>query len=100
MEIECLTWTLTLSAETPLSAEKSSGTGSGSAVPRRSQTLVDLASMEDNRADVYLRADLGIGATVKGPAIIGEAETNTMVPVGFTATIDSYGNLILQNARA
>lgn len=100
MEIECLTWTLTLSAETPLSAQKASGTGGGTAVPRRSQTLVDLASMEDNRADVYLRADLGIGATVKGPAIIGEAETNTMVPVGFTATIDSYGNLILQNARA
>lgn len=100
MEIECLTWTLTLSAgadvpeipddKPPLAAE---------AVPKRRQTLVDLASMRDLQADVYLRADLRRGACLTGPVIIAEAETNTMVPDGFTASIDNHGNIILKNEK-
>lgn len=100
MEIECLTWTLTLAAPTPEAAAADSATTSPAPAPRRTQTLVDLASMQDNPANIYHRTDLGCGASVAGPAIIAEAETNTMVPVGFTACIDTYGNLILKTGKA
>lgn len=100
MEIECLTWTLTLSAGTdvPAISDDEPPLAAGAAAKRR-QTLVDLASMRDLQADVYLRTDLRRGACLTGPVIIAEAETNTMVPDGFTASIDNHGNIILKNER-
>ena len=41
-------------------------------------------------APVYWRFDMGQGARVKGPAIIAEHETSTIVGAGFTALIDGF----------
>ncbi len=45
---------------------------------------------------VYWRFDLAPGATLKGPAIIAEHETSTMVASGFTARIDTAGYIHLE----
>lgn len=101
MKIECLTWTLSLAAGKPPAGEVGDDIPArGHCEPKRRQILVDLASMEDFDADVYARESLKAGAHVKGPAIISEAETNTMVPAGFTATIDRFGQIILKNEGA
>ena len=47
---------------------------------------------------IYARDRLGAGSTVKGPSIIEERTSTTLVPPGFTATADKYGNLILKRA--
>jgi N-methylhydantoinase A len=45
---------------------------------------------------VYWRFDLKPGATLKGPAIIAEHETSTIVASGFSARIDSVGYIHLE----
>ena len=45
---------------------------------------------------VYWRFDLSAGATLKGPAIIAEHETSTLVASGFTARIDTAGYIHLE----
>jgi N-methylhydantoinase A len=43
------------------------------------------------RVSVYNRSALAAGQTVKGPAIIEERETTTVIPPGWTATVDKIG---------
>jgi N-methylhydantoinase A/oxoprolinase/acetone carboxylase beta subunit len=45
---------------------------------------------------VYERTVLAVGAGVNGPAIIEEVESTTVVPPGWTATIDPNLSLVLQ----
>jgi N-methylhydantoinase A len=40
---------------------------------------------------VYERNALAAGQQVKGPAIIEERETTTVIPPGWTATVDKIG---------
>lgn len=48
------------------------------------------------QAAVYDRAGLGHGHSIKGPAIIGEYSSTTLVPPGFRCTVDAYLNLVLE----
>ncbi|MCL7466053.1 hydantoinase/oxoprolinase family protein [Phaeovulum sp. NW3] len=45
---------------------------------------------------LYDRANLKPGNVVKGPAIIDQMDTTTVVPIGMAATVDAYLNLILE----
>lgn len=47
-------------------------------------------------ATLYDRAKLMAGNVVHGPAIIDQMDTTTVVPVGTTATVDAYLNLMLE----
>src|SRR3989475_9636970 len=44
---------------------------------------------------VYDRATLGHGHVIKGPAIIGEYSSTTLVPRDFECRLDTYLNLVL-----
>lgn len=44
---------------------------------------------------VFERSLLPAGAEIKGPAIIQERESTTVLPPGNTLTVDEYGNLII-----
>ena len=48
------------------------------------------------RAAVYDRASLAHGHVIKGPAIIGEYSSTTLVPAGFRCVVDAYLNLVLE----
>ena len=48
------------------------------------------------KAEVYDRADLGYGHVIKGPAIIGEYSSTTLVPSDFRCRVDEYLNLVLE----
>ncbi len=50
----------------------------------------------DITTPIFSRADLPIGAPLHGPAIVEETTTTIVLPVGFTATVDPYGNLMLR----
>jgi N-methylhydantoinase A len=45
---------------------------------------------------VYAYERLGVGATVKGPAVIELPFTTTLVPPGFRIAVDSYRNLVME----
>ena len=48
------------------------------------------------RRRVYWRFDLHPGSVVKGPAIIAEDETSTMVGANFRAVINALGYIVLR----
>ena len=43
----------------------------------------------------YDRADLGPGCSLKGPAVIEQQDTTTILPPEFEAVVDRFGNLIV-----
>jgi N-methylhydantoinase A len=45
---------------------------------------------------VYAYERLGVGATVKGPAVIELPFTTTLVPPGFRIVVDNYLNLVME----
>jgi N-methylhydantoinase A len=45
---------------------------------------------------IYDRAALGHGHVIKGPAIIGEYSSTTLVPGDFRCVVDAYLNLVLE----
>jgi N-methylhydantoinase A len=44
---------------------------------------------------LYHRADLAAGHEFRGPAIIAQDDTTTIVPPGFSVVVDRYGNLVI-----
>jgi len=44
----------------------------------------------------HLRDDLEPSDIIRGPALIGEAETTIFVPATFDALIDNLGSIVLQ----
>ena len=44
---------------------------------------------------VYRRSDLPAGAVLKGPAVVEQMDTTTVIPTGVKATVDEYLNIIL-----
>ncbi|MDE0440926.1 MAG: hydantoinase/oxoprolinase family protein [Gammaproteobacteria bacterium] len=86
LDVEVLSWTLTLLAG-------SKGTrvhGSSSNARARTSTA---APGNDSR---IARQDLPEGNPVVGPVAIVEDQTTTVVPAGFEARVDGYGNVILR----
>lgn len=51
------------------------------------------------KAAIYDRAALGHGHVIKGPAIIGEYSSTTLVPPDFRCVVDAYLNLVLEEVK-
>ncbi len=47
-------------------------------------------------AQIYWRPSLHYGNLIKGPAIIEEVESTTLVPPGFLVTVDEISNMIME----
>ena len=50
-------------------------------------------------ASVFRREDLGADSRLKGPAIVDEEGSTTVLPPGWTARVDAAGNLVLERTR-
>ncbi len=99
MEVECLTWTMTLVAETPAApVPELPDLVAGSTAGNRA--LFDTATMRTEPAALHARPGLPPGTRLTGPAIIAEEETTTVLPAGFTAEIDALGQIVLTNEAA
>jgi len=52
-------------------------------------------------AAIFFRDALGGGQCIAGPAIVEQPDTTTLIPPGWTAVVDRFGNLVItQGARA
>ena len=48
------------------------------------------------KTSIYDRSALGFGHVIKGPAIIGEYSSTTLVPADYRCVVDGYLNLVLE----
>lgn len=56
---------------------------------------------EEGRAlpcSIYSRERLGSSSNIEGPAIVEEVTSTTLIPPGYAATIDDYGNILIRRA--
>jgi len=67
------------------------------AVKETRRVLFDAGQATD--AVIYDRGRLEVGASFPGPAIVEQFDATTVVPPGWRAFVDRYGNLILQRGR-
>jgi N-methylhydantoinase A len=95
VEIEILSWVMSLSAPsegTLATADKVKTAQPKSTVRRR---VFDPASGAFIDTPVYERAHLSPGTQIKGPAVITEDDTTTVVSPSFDARIDQFGYIEL-----
>ena len=99
IEIEVLSWTLTIRAAEPAAREAAAAMPeprAPDATPHGAQTLFDPAGRREVEAPVWLRDALTPGDRIDGPALITEAQTTTVVAPGWRAAIDSHGHIVLE----
>ncbi len=65
------------------------------ATPARTQLVRDSVTAEVSEWGIHDRAALAPGATLRGPAIIAEDETSTLVGPGWSASINALGYIEL-----
>jgi len=99
MVIEILNWLVTVSTADEPPDPVANSVPSGEAKPCGVRPI--LCDLTGRRCDaaVYRRDGLGAGQSLKGPALIVEAQTTTLVSADFRAIVDAAGNLILTRNR-
>jgi N-methylhydantoinase A len=97
VDIEVLSWTLTISATPPEPANlpEISETVGALPEPEGSQGLFDPALGKRVDTPVYLRNRLRPGDRLPGPALITEDQTTTIVTSRYTAEIDPRGHIVM-----
>jgi N-methylhydantoinase A len=100
LEVEAVTWTLSLAEPHDLPERVGSPPDAGTASPTGRRRIVETTSGEAVEASLYLRGNLPIGARVEGPAVIVEAGTSTVVPTGYAARIGAGLEIVIEEGDA
>jgi N-methylhydantoinase A len=96
VEVEVLSWVVLVAAPTPVEAETPPAPPSAFAAPEaRRRPVFDPDTGEFVEVGIYERPSLSPGATLKGPAVIVEDETSTVISRNFDARIDAFGYIEL-----
>jgi N-methylhydantoinase A len=100
VDVEILSWVVSLSA--PAQGRLATAATEQPSLPKPSarRAVFDADTGEFVETPVYWRADLDPGARIKGPAIIAEEETSTVVGPQFEARIDRFGYIELDADEA
>ena len=83
LEVEAVTWTLSLAEPHELPARLPLPPDAGAAMPSGQCRIVETATGEAVDASVFVRSALPKGARLAGPAVIVEDGTSTIVPSGY-----------------
>ncbi|MCB1377200.1 MAG: hydantoinase/oxoprolinase family protein [Alphaproteobacteria bacterium] len=98
-EVEAITWSVTVSSRPVKPKRAARATAKPASKPRSTRTIYDPALGKQVPAPVYWRFDMKDGARIKGPAIIAEDETSTIVGANFRAAINSLGYIVLERVK-
>jgi len=104
VQIEILSWTLTISApemksdaffpkrksESVKEPDRRNGAG-----PVSTQSFLDPSAMQSTEVAVYLREHLRPGDCIAGPALIAEDQTTTVITSRYQAMVDERGYIVL-----
>jgi N-methylhydantoinase A len=97
--VEAITWSVTSSSTVGKpNAAKAISTRKATK-PLRSRKIYDPVVGKLVNAPVYWRFELSPGMTIKGPAIIAEHETSTIVGSKFNAKINSLGYIVMERTK-
>ncbi len=69
------------------------------AEPGPARELVDGHGAKTRSVPTYARADLFPGCFFRGPAIVTERQTTTIVPDGVRASIDAWGDIVMTRSE-
>ncbi len=95
VNIEVLSWTLTLT-EDSVSVLVEQSFGNDTAESEVTQSCFDATQAKLIDTPVYLRNELNESTRLAGPVLITEEQTTTVVPSGFTVSINSLGCIVLE----
>jgi N-methylhydantoinase A len=98
-DIEVVSWALALRAPVDGAVEAPQPVERHAARPTGRRLLFDPATGEAVEASVYRRAELTPGAEIRGPAVITEDETSTVVSPSFDASVNGFGYIELRRRR-
>jgi N-methylhydantoinase A len=98
-EAEAITWSVTVSSEAVKPKRAAKAAVQAAPKPKSKRTIYDPALGRQVQAPVYWRFDMKPGARIKGPAIIAEDETSTIVGANFKASVNSLGYIVLERSR-
>jgi len=96
VEIEILSWVVALSAPAQSELAVAMPERPSEPKPRARRQVFDPQAGEFADVPIYWRAELHPGARVKGPAVIAEDDTSTVVSALFDAHIDRFGYIELR----
>jgi N-methylhydantoinase A len=98
-QAEAITWSVTSSSPIPKVEVARKAPRKAAPKPLRSRRIFDAAAGKLVSAPVYWRFDMKPGSAVKGPAIIAEYETSTIVGSRFNAEINSLGQIVMERGK-
>jgi N-methylhydantoinase A len=99
VEVEILSWVVSVSAPAEGSLATPVAVKHYEAKPRTRRRVFDPNTGEFLEVPIYWRPDLTPGARIKGPAVIAEAETSTVLSPLFDAEIDGFGYIALTRRK-
>ncbi len=97
-DVEVMSYAVSVATEVVVQADPAPATRP--AGPPRSQPVRDPVSGAVADWPVHDRSALPPGSTVRGPAIIAEDETSTLVGAAWTAAVDERGMVVLTRDTA
>ncbi len=101
VEVEILSWVLTVSAPVAAGTETRGGAGADARPsPRRTARSSTRRPARSSTSRSMRARDLTPGAAIAGPAVIVEDETSTVVSPRFDALIDGFGYIELRRRTA
>ena len=96
VEIEALSWTLTISTPVePAPARPARPRLKSAPAPAQRQSFFDPVSAGRADVPVFRRETLAPGVRIEGPALIAEDQTTTVVTSAYDADIDAHGHIVL-----
>jgi N-methylhydantoinase A len=98
-DAEAITWSVAVSSQPPAPQRASRIAAKPAKAPERKRLVYDPALGKRVAVPVYWRFDLPYGTTLKGPAIIAENETSTVVGANFRARINSLGYIVMERMK-
>jgi len=100
LEVEAVTWTLSLAEPHDLPGRLAMPANAGAAAATGQCRIVETASGEAVDAAVFLRAALVRGTMLSGPAVIVEDGTSTIVPSGYAASVNGGDDIVIEEIEA
>ena len=100
LEIEILTWSLQISTQGSDGLAVKMSAHAYAPDSKEFRKLMDAESGEFNDAAVYDRLSLAPGAKIKGPAIITESDTATVITQRFEGQVTDGGYMVLERINS
>ena len=98
-QVEAITWSVTSSSPQSKMVAAQKTNKHPAPKPLRMRRLFDAASGKLVNAPVYWRFDMKPGDRIKGPAIIAEHETSTILGSRFKAEINALGHIVMEKSK-